>query len=166
MAQADRVLFLVDAAADPGAAELRRRARAPPGRSSGDARLQQDRPPACARFAGCARCRNEIEGADATLELSALQGTGLDALRAHLLESAGFRREDSGTLSARRRHLEALAATAAFLDAADHQCRKARAAELVAEELGNAQRALGEITGAGTADELLGRIFATFCIGK
>ena len=98
--------------------------------------------------------------------LSALRGTGLDALRAHLLETAGFQRENSGTLSARSRHLEALAAAASSLDAAEAQCSGARAAELVAEELRNAQRALGEITGAGTADELLGRIFATFCIGK
>ena len=57
-------------------------------------------------------------------------------------------------------------ATAARLAAAEVQCREARAAELVAEELRNAQRALGEITGAGTADELLGRIFSAFCIGK
>jgi len=99
------------------------------------------------------------------LRLSALNGTGLEELRGHLLESAGYQPENSGTLSARRRHQEALAATAARLAAAETQCREARA-ELVAEELRNAQRALGEITGAGTADDLLGRIFASFCIGK
>ena len=100
------------------------------------------------------------------LPLSALHGTGFDALRTHLLETAGHQRENSGTLSARRRHLEALEATAVCLQVAETQCRDAGAAELVAEELRNAQRALGEITGVGTADELLGRIFSTFCIGK
>jgi tRNA modification GTPase len=107
-----------------------------------------------------------VPGADAHVAVSALQGTGIDALRTHLLEAAGFQRGNPGTLSARRRHLEALAAAGVFLEAADVQCRGARAAELVAEELRNAQQALGEITGAGAADELLGRIFASFCIGK
>lgn len=170
MAQADRVLFLVDAAADPGAASFAaERAQLPPGVAVTLVYNKIDlRSPAAAAggLSSAAGASAVPPGAEATLELSARQGTGLDALRAHLLEAAGFRREDSGTLSARRRHLEALAATAAFLEAADHQCRSARAAELVAEELRNAQRALGEITGEGTADELLGRIFATFCIGK
>ena len=98
--------------------------------------------------------------------ISALTGTGLEALRSHLLEAAGFQRQDSGLLSARRRHLEALAVTAARVEAAAENCRAAGAGELVAEELRAAQRALGEITGAGTADELLGKIFASFCIGK
>ena len=172
MAQADRVLFLVDAAADPRAASFAaEHAQLPPGvpvtlvYNKIDLRPARGGVPDAAP-GGSAGAATTPPGADATLELSALQGMGLDALRAHLLEAAGFRREDSGTLSARRRHLEALASTAAFLDAADQQCRKARAAELVAEELRNAQRALGEITGEGTADELLGRIFASFCIGK
>jgi tRNA modification GTPase len=160
MAQADRVLFLVDAVADPGAASFAaERAQLPPGVPVTLVYNKIDLRSAPAAAAA-------VAGADTALELSALQGSGVDALRTHLLEAAGFRREDSGTLSARRRHLEALAATAAFLDAADHQCRSARAAELVAEELRNAQRVLGAITGEGTADELLGRIFATFCIGK
>jgi tRNA modification GTPase len=101
-----------------------------------------------------------------SLALSALKGEGLDELRAHLLESAGYQRENSGTLSARRRHLEALEAAAHYLQAAETQCHQAGAAELVAEELRLAQRALSEITGTGTTEELLGRIFATFCIGK
>jgi tRNA modification GTPase len=98
--------------------------------------------------------------------ISAKTGAGLEALRAHLLEAAGFQRQDSGLLSARRRHLEALAATAARVEVAAARCRASGEGELVAEELRAAQRALGEITGAGTADELLGRIFASFCIGK
>ena len=62
--------------------------------------------------------------------------------------------------------LDALAATAARVEAAAAQCRAAGAGELVAEELRLAQEHLGEITGATTSDELLGRIFGAFCIGK
>ena len=100
------------------------------------------------------------------LRISASTGAGLEELRRHLLEAAGYQPEGSGALSARRRHLEALAATAAHLDTAARQCREAGAGELVAEELRAAQHALGEITGTGTAEELLGRISSAFCIGK
>jgi tRNA modification GTPase len=160
IAQADRVLFLVDAAADPEALSF----AAQRARFAGNAPLtlvynKTDLLPPGRQGAAA------LEGVT-ELRLSALNGTGLEELRAHLLQSAGYQPEDSGTLSARRRHLEALAATSAYLAAAESQCNEAGAAELVAEELRNAQRALGEITGAGTADELLGRIFASFCIGK
>ena len=160
MAQADRVLFMVDAAADPGAeGYAAERAQLPPGVPVTLVFNKADLLPPGTGIAADAAVSEAIV-------LSALQGTGLDALRTHLLETVGFQRENSGTLSARSRHLEALAAAAACLDEAEAQCRGARAPELVAEELRNAQRALGEITGFGTADELLGRIFATFCIGK
>jgi tRNA modification GTPase len=160
MAQADRVLFMVDAAADPKATGYAaEKAQLPPGVPVTLVFNKAD-------LLSTGTVIGTAPGGEPGLTLSALQGTGLDALRAHLLEMAGFQRENSGTLSARSRHLEALAAAAASLDAAEAQCRGAGAAELVAEELRNAQRALGEITGAGTADELLGRIFATFCIGK
>jgi tRNA modification GTPase len=160
MAQADRVLFMIDAAADPNATGYAAEgAQLPSGVPVTLVYNKVDLLPAGVDISVAA-------GGETMLSLSALQGTGLDTLRAHLLETAGFQRENSGTLSARSRHLEALGAAAAALDAADAQCRGARAAELVAEELRNAQHALGEITGAGTADELLGRIFATFCIGK
>ena len=160
MAQADRVLFLVDAAADPQARSYAaERARLPGNVPVTLVYNKTDLLPPGGEGAPA------IAGVMA-LRLSALNGTGLEALRAQLLASAGYQPENSGTLSARRRHLEALAATAAHLEAAARQCREAGAAELVAEELRNAQRVLGEITGPGTADELLGRIFASFCIGK
>ena len=160
IAHADRVLFLVDAALDPqatgfAAERARLPAAVPVTLVFNKADLLAAGSPACPGVPGVM-----------TLMLSALQGTGLEALRAHLLETAGYQQENSGTLSARRRHLEALGAAAECLDAAEARCRGAGAAELVAEELRSAQRALGEITGAGTADELLGRIFSTFCIGK
>ena len=67
---------------------------------------------------------------------------------------------------ARRRHLVALDDALAALDAAKRSGEEGAGSELVAEDLRLAQRALGEITGEFTTDDLLGRIFATFCIGK
>ncbi|HBG30724.1 MAG TPA: tRNA uridine-5-carboxymethylaminomethyl(34) synthesis GTPase MnmE, partial [Gammaproteobacteria bacterium] len=90
---------------------------------------------------------------------------GLDALRDHLKACAGYS-AGSGVFSARRRHLDALDHAAAHLEAADARLRQERAGELAAEELRLVQAALGEITGAFTSDDLLGRIFSSFCIGK
>ena len=107
-----------------------------------------------------------LAGVTATLALSARSGTGLDALRRHLLEAAGYLPGEGGTLSARSRHLTALRSVAQHLAAAEQQRSATRAGELVAEELRAAQRALGDITGQHSDDELLGLIFSTFCIGK
>lgn len=100
------------------------------------------------------------------IELSATTGEGMELLRQHLKECVGFQGADAGTLSARRRHLVALARADAHLNAALLQLTEHRAGELMAEELRQAQRALNEITGEFTADDLLGRIFSSFCIGK
>ncbi|MCX8005682.1 MAG: tRNA uridine-5-carboxymethylaminomethyl(34) synthesis GTPase MnmE [Burkholderiaceae bacterium] len=102
------------------------------------------------------------------IALSAKTGAGLDALRAALLRVAGW---DSGAgeqaFLARERHLQALAAAEEHLvAAADHAQQGNRALELFAEELRLAAQHLGEITGAVTADDLLGQIFSRFCIGK
>ncbi len=98
------------------------------------------------------------------LWLSAKTGAGLDRLREHLKDCMGYHGGE-GTLMARRRHLEALERAAAALAAADEQLN-ARASELAAEELRQAQNALSEITGEFTSEDLLGRIFGSFCIGK
>jgi len=103
------------------------------------------------------------EGKD-RIALSALTGEGVDLLRARLRELAGFRQGD-GNFSARRRHVLALEATAEHLVHAD-EALAARAGELAAESLRAAQASLGEITGSHTADDLLGSIFGSFCIGK
>ena len=67
---------------------------------------------------------------------------------------------------ARRRHLDALERAAAAVARARQQLVETAAGELVAEELRVAQQALGEITGTFSSDDLLGRIFGEFCIGK
>lgn len=98
--------------------------------------------------------------------LSAVTGAGIELLRSHLKESMGYHGADAGTFSARRRHLDALQRTVQHLRQAECNLLERRAGELGAEELRLAQRAIGEITGEVTSDDLLGRIFATFCIGK
>jgi len=78
----------------------------------------------------------------------------------------GYHSEEGGTLSARRRHLDALARAGSHLLTAEKLLTERHAGELVAEELRQAQQHLGEITGEFSSDELLGRIFSSFCIGK
>jgi tRNA modification GTPase len=99
------------------------------------------------------------------IAVSAQDGRGLDALRAHLKQCLGYQTAGEGTFSARRRHLEAIESTRTHLAAALIQL-KAQRGELAAEEMRRAQLSLDEITGKFTSDDLLGRIFSSFCIGK
>jgi tRNA modification GTPase len=117
----------------------------------------------------------DLSGAQASVDesrdppqvfLSARTGAGLDLLRAHLKSRAGYRSGDSGALSARRRHLDALERARACVVQAAQTLAATRAFELFAEELRLAQLALGEITGEFSSDDLLGEIFGSFCIGK
>jgi len=104
---------------------------------------------------------------DDAVWLSAKDGRGVELLRAALLRLAGWHAGGEGMFIARERHLHALRAAAAHLAAAHaHAQRRDQALELLAEELRLAQERLGEITGAFGADDLLGVIFARFCIGK
>jgi tRNA modification GTPase len=89
----------------------------------------------------------------------------VELLRAQLKQAAGFVAAGEDALGARQRHLDALARARTHLEAADVHA-KARAGELLAEELRLVQQALGEITGEVTSEDLLGKIFASFCIGK
>ena len=101
------------------------------------------------------------------LALSAKTGAGLDALRQRLLQVAGWQAMPEGVFIARARHVQALARTGEHLALATAQARSPEPAlDLLAEELRLAHDALGEITGAFSADELLGVIFSSFCIGK
>ncbi|GAA0324342.1 tRNA uridine-5-carboxymethylaminomethyl(34) synthesis GTPase MnmE [Psychrobacter aestuarii] len=90
---------------------------------------------------------------------------GIDVLIDALCERVGFHPAEN-SLIARTRHLDALRRTSAHLAAAHEQLVIFAAGELVAESLRQAQQSLGEITGAFSADDLLGKIFGSFCIGK
>jgi tRNA modification GTPase len=98
--------------------------------------------------------------------LSAKTGEGLPLLREHLKTRAGYLSGDCGALSARRRHLDALRRAQSCVVQAAETLRSMRAFELFAEDLRRAQLALGEITGEFSSDDLLGEIFSSFCIGK
>lgn len=98
--------------------------------------------------------------------LSARQGQGLDTLRQTLKQAMGFQTEGAGMFTARRRHLDALERARQSLATGLAQLLDTGAGELLAEDLRVAQEALSEITGEFTADDLLGRIFSSFCIGK
>ncbi|MGQ7816476.1 tRNA uridine-5-carboxymethylaminomethyl(34) synthesis GTPase MnmE [Metapseudomonas furukawaii] len=106
------------------------------------------------------------EDGHVTLSLSARTGDGLELLREHLKSCMGYQQTFESTFSARRRHLEALRQAGDFLEHGRNQLTLAGAGELLAEDLRQAQHALGEITGAFSSDDLLGRIFSSFCIGK
>ncbi|HEY7672371.1 MAG TPA: tRNA uridine-5-carboxymethylaminomethyl(34) synthesis GTPase MnmE [Gammaproteobacteria bacterium] len=103
-------------------------------------------------------------GTTPVLEISALTGEGLRELVQHLRTLAGWNESIDGTFSARQRHVDALRRARAHLAHATPELESRL--EVAAEELRGAQAALGEITGEVTSDDLLGRIFATFCIGK
>jgi tRNA modification GTPase len=101
------------------------------------------------------------------IALSAKTGSGLDELRAKLLELAGWHASPEGLFIARARHVDALRRTREHLDFANAQATGPDPAlDILAEELRLAQVALGEITGEFSADDLLGEIFSRFCIGK
>lgn len=108
--------------------------------------------------------RTDLQGG---LAISAKQGEGLEALRQRLLALAGWQQPGDGLFMARARHLQALNRVDEHLQQADALlAAQAEHLDLLAEELRLAQRALGEITGEFTADDLLGEIFSRFCIGK
>lgn len=103
---------------------------------------------------------------DRLLRISAKSGFGLDQLKSHLLNTMGLTNLNESTFSARRRHLDALNKALDFMLQARSQLELSAAGELVAEDLRVAQDLLGEITGKLHPDDLLGKIFSSFCIGK
>ena len=100
------------------------------------------------------------------ITLSARRSLGLQKLRTHLKGLVGYQDAEHSPFIARRRHLEALRRTEEALQQAHEQLHGLALGELMAEDLRAAQQALGEITGAFSADDLLGKIFSSFCIGK
>lgn len=100
------------------------------------------------------------------LYLSAASGAGIDELREHLKTCVGYHAVGDGGFMARRRHLDALQRAREHVEQGQQQLHHHAAGELLAEELRQAQQHLSQITGEFTADDLLGKIFASFCIGK
>lgn len=160
--QADRVLFMADStttdATDPAEIWPEFVERLPEG-------------------LGITVIRNKVEltGEDAgichvnnptLIRLSARTGDGVEQLRDHLKECMGFAGTTEGGFMARRRHLDALERAASHLETGKEQLEGFMAGEILAEELRLAQQHLSEITGEFTSDDLLGRIFTSFCIGK
>lgn len=159
MLRADRVLFVIDVAEDPvGTAYQEERGRLP---SDVAVTLVFNK---CDLAIGVPIA--DTASGPPRITLSAFTGQGIDTLRAHLKSCMGYHTLDGGTVSARARHLEALARARAHVEEAARQLTDRHAGELVAEELRAAQQALGEITGEFTTEDLLGRIFAGFCVGK
>jgi tRNA modification GTPase len=154
--RADRVLFVVDAADPQAVAAI----------DADLAALPTDAPRTIV-FNKIDRAGGEprIEP-DKRLHLSAATGAGLELLRQHLKDCVGFHPSGVGVLSARTRHLDALRRARAHVEEAHRLLVERHAGELVAQELTDAQKQLGEITGEVTSEDLLGRIFASFCIGK
>ena len=98
--------------------------------------------------------------------LSAATGEGLTLLEALVAAEMGLSESDGGEFSARQRHVDQLELALACVRRGRHELAASGSGELLAEELRQAATALGEITGQMSADELLGRIFSSFCIGK
>jgi len=160
LGRADHILYVVDAVADPLARSFdEERAALPPGVPVTLLLNKSD----LSEQGGAASASDT--GAVPRLRISAATGQGVDALRTHLIAVAGHTESAGGTLSARARHVEALERAQQQLATASAKL-EAKQGELAAFELRGAQASLGEVLGDVTSDELLGRIFGSFCIGK
>ena len=160
ISKADRVLFVVDSSDREAVAAI----------ADDLARLPTSAPRTIVlnkidRSGEPARLERDADGT-ARIYMCASSGAGLDTLREHLKDCIGFHPTAEGALSARTRHLDALRRARAHVDAAHRLLTERHAGELVAQELRDAHQALGEITGEVSSDDLLGRIFSSFCIGK
>lgn len=109
---------------------------------------------------------NTVKLFDLEIQVSAMDGTGLDTLRQQIKTSAGFRESEDSPFLGRQRHIDALHRAESFLNTGLEQQAIHQAGELLADDLTSCQKALGEITGDISSDDLLGLIFGSFCIGK
>ncbi|MBK6597117.1 MAG: tRNA uridine-5-carboxymethylaminomethyl(34) synthesis GTPase MnmE [Proteobacteria bacterium] len=159
MAKADGVLFVIDSAADPEADAYRAEREALP--TGVPVTLVFNK----IDLVDVLSLANTISG-PRRIAVSATTGQGLASLRDHLKQAMQFQTPASGSISARQRHIDALERARHHVDAAVELLTQRRAGELMAEELRAAQRSLDQITGVFSSDDLLGRIFGSFCIGK
>lgn len=157
ISSADLVLLVIDDAKGSSTADAKLQARFPAGVPVTRIHNKID-------LTGC-EPGMEVVTHGAAIKLSARTGNGIELLRAHLKQVAGFHDGDAANFIARRRHLDALQRARVHLEAAQ-QCLQRQSGELLAEELRLAQLCLSEITGEFSSEDLLGRIFASFCIGK
>jgi tRNA modification GTPase len=155
--QADRVLWVFDDATDPQHLAIDRD-QLPQGVP---VTLIRNKIDIAGNSAGIHENETEVEVA-----LSATQGDGIDLLREHLKQCVGYRHLAEGDFIARRRHLDALERAVEYLRQGELNLQQNQAGEFLAEDLRLAQQSLSQITGEFTADDLLGRIFSSFCIGK
>ena len=102
---------------------------------------------------------------DNAIYLSAKSGLGIELLKSRIKSAVGYQPTE-GKFLARRRHLQALDTAKNLLLAGQQQLQSYKAGELLAEDLRLAHLALCEITGEFSSDDLLGKIFSSFCIGK
>ena len=155
---ADLVIFLTDPHAKQEADELR-------------GRILESLPPKCPILELVNKAdllgQGQVISKDGLLMISAKTGQGIEDLKQKILEAVGWAGPQEGAIVARRRHLECIER------AAEHIARSEQFAangnnslELFAEELSLAQNHLGQITGKLLPDDLLGKIFSQFCIGK
>ncbi len=101
------------------------------------------------------------------LLISAKTGFGIEPLKQKILEAVGWSGPQEGAILARRRHLDAIERAAEHIERSEQFAANGNnSLELFAEELSLAQKHLGEITGKLLPDDLLGKIFSQFCIGK
>lgn len=153
---ADLVLWISDAARpETGVPNLTLNSRLPPGAPRLNIVNKID-------LTGTSAYVREYEGGR-EVGVSARSGAGLELLRSSILQAVGWCATGEGVFMARERHLQALATASDHLKQA---ATKNLEIEFFAEELKLAQLALGSITGEITADDLLGKIFSSFCIGK
>jgi len=111
-----------------------------------------------------AKIQETAEGIE--VSVSATTGEGMDLLREHLKQSMGYHGASEGEFIARRRHLNALSNAESHLLQGQTVFNETGNGELLAEDLRQSQNSLSEIAGEFSADDLLGEIFSSFCIGK
>lgn len=153
IAEADVVLYLVDSSKGLSAADHKVIDRLPP------ENLQLV-------FSKSDLVVSDSATADDALYISTVSGAGMESLIERITGQISDYNQDKQAFMARRRHVDALQRALACILQASATFSNTRSGELMAEDLRGAQRYLNEITGEFTSDDLLGKIFSTFCIGK